>query len=63
MALHHTFDPDKIVPDSSRAVKRQNLFVVDCLFHEDKGLLSCSKNNEAVKKLAVWLHDVVCSII
>lgn len=63
VVLHHTFDPDTTVPDSSTAVKRQNLIVVDCLFHEDKGLLTCSKNTEAVKKVAGWLYDVVRSII
>lgn len=65
--LHHTFDPESIIPDSSRAVNRENqenpenLLVVDCLFHEDKGLLHCPKNDEAVKKVADWLKDVVWS--
>lgn len=65
VVLHHTYDPKSIVPDSGRAVSRENEenpenpLVVDCLFHEDKGLLLCQKNNEAVKKVADWLHSVV----
>ncbi|XP_055055852.2 uncharacterized protein [Misgurnus anguillicaudatus] len=49
--LHHTFDPEKTVPDSSRCVNRENTLTVDLLFHEDKGLLDCMKNNEALGKI------------
>ncbi|KAL7834411.1 hypothetical protein SRHO_G00286580 [Serrasalmus rhombeus] len=38
-----TFDPELIVPDSSRSVNREETLTVDCLFHEDKGLLQCMK--------------------
>lgn len=68
MVLHHTFDLECSVSDSSRAVSKDNaenpgkLFVVDCLFSEDKGLLQCHKNDEAVKKVADWLKVVVRSI-
>ncbi|MCJ8748838.1 hypothetical protein PDJAM_G00169350 [Pangasius djambal] len=58
VVLHHTFDPETIVLDSSRAVNRDKTITVDCLFHEDKGLHRCRKNDEAVKKVAAWLHDV-----
>ncbi|XP_058239022.1 uncharacterized protein LOC131348252 [Hemibagrus wyckioides] len=56
VVLHHTLNPELIVPDSSRSVKRQNTITVDCLFHEDQGLLTCSKNNEALSKVTNWLH-------
>ncbi|KAK2816560.1 hypothetical protein Q7C36_022831 [Tachysurus vachellii] len=46
--LHHTFDKDYVAPDSSRAVKRKNSLTVDCLFHEDQGLLHCTKNAESL---------------
>ncbi|KAL7838637.1 hypothetical protein AOLI_G00270410 [Acnodon oligacanthus] len=55
VVLHHTFDPDSTVPDSSRAVNREKTLTVDCLFHEDKGLLQCNKNGEALCKVADWL--------
>ncbi|XP_053474274.1 uncharacterized protein LOC128603683 isoform X2 [Ictalurus furcatus] len=47
VVLHHTFDPECVVPDSSRAVKRENTVTVDCLFHEDQGLLKCPKNDKS----------------
>ncbi|KAF5900305.1 uncharacterized protein DAT39_009999, partial [Clarias magur] len=49
IVLHHTFDPDYNAPSSSR-YERNNLILVDLLFHEDKGLLDCSKNDEAFSK-------------
>ncbi|KAM9441105.1 uncharacterized protein Hap1MRO34_026204 [Clarias gariepinus] len=55
VVLHHTIDQECIVPDSSRAVQRENMIAVDCVFHEDHGLYKCSKNKEAVKKVAKWL--------
>ncbi|KAF4113098.1 hypothetical protein G5714_005643 [Onychostoma macrolepis] len=51
MVLHHTFDTEKIVPDSSRFIIRRNTLTVDCLFHEDKGLLKCKMNEEALTKV------------
>lgn len=56
VVLHHTFDPELIVPDSSRSVKRANTITVDCLFHEDQGLLTCSKNHEAEFKVINWIE-------
>ncbi|XP_076866873.1 uncharacterized protein LOC143518319 [Brachyhypopomus gauderio] len=51
VVLHHTFDPDSTVPDSSRSVTRKNTTTVDCLFHEYRGLLKCPKNEDTVKKI------------
>ncbi|XP_076856511.1 uncharacterized protein LOC143510735 [Brachyhypopomus gauderio] len=46
VALHHTFDPYFIAPNSSAHVRsRPNVFAVDCLFHEDLGLLTCPHND------------------
>ncbi|XP_060768695.1 uncharacterized protein LOC132875719 isoform X3 [Neoarius graeffei] len=51
VVLHHTFDRECVVPDSSRAVKRKNSITVDCLFHEDQGLLQCQRNNESLARI------------
>ncbi|KAM9441432.1 uncharacterized protein Hap1MRO34_026440 [Clarias gariepinus] len=56
VVLHHTFDKESVVPDSSRAVNRKKTITVDCLFHEDEGLLKCQKNDDAVNKVAKWIH-------
>ncbi|XP_047665372.1 coiled-coil domain-containing protein 18-like isoform X5 [Tachysurus fulvidraco] len=58
VVLHHTSDRELITPDSSRTVTREKTFVVDCLFSEDEGLLSCPMNDEAIKKVAEWLRFV-----
>ncbi|KAF5894922.1 verrucotoxin subunit beta-like isoform X9, partial [Clarias magur] len=54
--LHHTFDPDYTTPRSSR-YEKNNLMMVDFLFHEDSGLLDCSKNNEAISKTERYLKN------
>ncbi|XP_071269554.1 uncharacterized protein [Salvelinus alpinus] len=52
VVLHHTFDPDYTVPDSSRLVTREDVILtVDCLFHESNGLLKCLRNEEAIRKI------------
>ncbi|KAK1787521.1 hypothetical protein P4O66_016022 [Electrophorus voltai] len=56
VVLHHTFDPDCTVPDSSRWVSRENMITVDCLFHEDQGLLQCQRNNEALSRVTKHLE-------
>lgn len=62
--LHHTFDKDYVAPDSSRAVKRQNSLTVDCLFHEDQGLLQCTKNAESLAKiLSIIKPEVVVKLL
>ncbi|XP_073670953.1 uncharacterized protein [Paramisgurnus dabryanus] len=55
VVLHHTFDPEKTVPDSSRCVNRTDILTVDCLFYEDTGLLECQKNHDAMKNVFDWL--------
>ncbi|KAK3509859.1 hypothetical protein QTP70_015971 [Hemibagrus guttatus] len=47
--LHHTFNPDAVVPDVRSYVDRKDVFVVDCLFHEDQGLLRCPRNDDAIR--------------
>ncbi|XP_071248373.1 uncharacterized protein [Salvelinus alpinus] len=54
VVLHHTFNPDCTVPDSSRLVTRDDILTVDCLFHENQGLLDCPRNKEAVR--TIWSH-------
>ncbi|KAM9396941.1 uncharacterized protein ACWYII_032483 [Salvelinus alpinus] len=53
VVLHHTFNPDYTVPDSSRLVTRSDVILtVDCLFHESqRGLLNCPHNDAAVKQI------------
>ncbi|XP_071001709.1 uncharacterized protein [Oncorhynchus clarkii lewisi] len=52
VVLHHTFNPDYTVPDSSRLVTRGDVkLTVDCLFHENQGLLECPRNEEAILKI------------
>ncbi|KAK3527061.1 hypothetical protein QTP86_008642 [Hemibagrus guttatus] len=51
VVLHHTFDTDCVLPESTRAVKRNNSIAVDCLFHEDLGLLQSPKNFESLRKI------------
>ncbi|KAK9974550.1 hypothetical protein ABG768_022638 [Culter alburnus] len=49
VVLHHTFEPEKMVPDSSH-VTRMNTLTVDCLFSEDK-FLDCVRNREALDRI------------
>ncbi|XP_036439908.1 uncharacterized protein LOC118817377 [Colossoma macropomum] len=49
VVLHHTFDPNFVAPDSGLTVNRSDVFTVDCLFHEDKGLLRCERNDRTLK--------------
>ncbi|KAA0717279.1 hypothetical protein E1301_Tti022838 [Triplophysa tibetana] len=57
VVLHHTFDNEKVVPDSNNAVNRDNTLAVDCLFNEDVGLLNCLKNEEAYEEIAKYLKS------
>ncbi|XP_062845240.1 uncharacterized protein LOC134303696 [Trichomycterus rosablanca] len=59
VVLHHTFDPTFPAPDSSRAVKRENVIAVDCLFHEDQGLLPCPKNDESLKQVINYIKPLI----
>ncbi|XP_060767137.1 uncharacterized protein LOC132874759 isoform X2 [Neoarius graeffei] len=51
VSLHHTFNPDYIAPDSRLIVNRSDVFAVDCLYHEDAGLLQSQHNDEALKRV------------
>ncbi|XP_066514388.1 uncharacterized protein [Hoplias malabaricus] len=55
VVLHHTFDPGFITAESSLIVNRENVFTVDCVFHEDKGLLICQRNDEALRAVTDYL--------
>ncbi|XP_016142230.1 uncharacterized protein [Sinocyclocheilus grahami] len=55
VVLHHTFDPNAVVSNSSTFVKRDNTLTVDCLFYEDKGLLKCKRNDKAFEDAIQWL--------
>ncbi|KAF4090894.1 hypothetical protein AMELA_G00030790 [Ameiurus melas] len=54
VVLHHTFNLDCVVPESRRNISRSNVLAVDCLFHEDQGLLTCPRNTEALKATAKY---------
>ncbi|XP_029597189.1 uncharacterized protein LOC115179668 [Salmo trutta] len=58
VVLHHTFNPDSTVPDSSRLVTRSDVILtVDCLFHENqRGLLDCPHNDAAVSRVLKRLN-------
>ncbi|MCJ8747208.1 hypothetical protein PDJAM_G00150680, partial [Pangasius djambal] len=49
--LHHTFDETYIPPDSRWTVRREGVFPVDVLFHEDVGLLRGLHNDIALKSI------------
>ncbi|KAI5089493.1 hypothetical protein C0J45_20901 [Silurus meridionalis] len=51
VVLHHTFDPECVVSDSSRTAKRENMITYDCLFHEDRGLLQCKRNADVINNI------------
>ncbi|KAL7833379.1 hypothetical protein AOLI_G00283390 [Acnodon oligacanthus] len=55
VVLHHTFDPYFVAPDSRLSVDRNDIFVVDGLFHEDQGLLRCERNDQALKEVTDYL--------
>uniref|UniRef100_A0A9J7YS58 Uncharacterized protein n=1 Tax=Cyprinus carpio carpio TaxID=630221 RepID=A0A9J7YS58_CYPCA len=63
VVFHLTFDPDKIVPDSSIYVIRRNTLTVDCLFSEDKGLLTCDMNEKALAKIVQCFKYQVLSYL
>ncbi|KAM9440546.1 verrucotoxin subunit beta-like [Clarias gariepinus] len=59
VVFHHAFDPPAVVPDSSRAVSRGNIITVDCLFHEDQGLLQCQKNEDSLTRIVTHIKSQV----
>ncbi|KAM9441265.1 uncharacterized protein Hap1MRO34_026331 [Clarias gariepinus] len=60
VALHRTFDPECVVPDSSRSLNRENTITVDCLFYEDQGLLHCRKNQESFTRIINYIKAQIC---
>ncbi|XP_027140464.1 uncharacterized protein LOC104937737 isoform X3 [Larimichthys crocea] len=47
VVMHHTFDPDRVIAESRRLVKNQNVkLTVDCLIYEGE-LLKCHRNDTA----------------
>ncbi|XP_076841354.1 uncharacterized protein LOC143485706 [Brachyhypopomus gauderio] len=55
IVFHHTFDEYYMAPDSRLCVRsRSDVFAVDCLHHEDQGLLRCLRNDDAL--MAVKHH-------
>ncbi|KAJ7984550.1 hypothetical protein DPEC_G00355960 [Dallia pectoralis] len=59
VVLHPTYDPDSTVPDCKRLVTREDvLLIVDCLFHDSKGLLDCPRNKESVKEIKNKLKEL-----
>ncbi|KAI1897557.1 hypothetical protein AGOR_G00084490 [Albula goreensis] len=49
VAMHHTHNPESIVPENGRYKNSKTQHIVHCLFHENEGLLKCSVTNEAVE--------------
>ncbi|XP_076841379.1 uncharacterized protein LOC143485728 [Brachyhypopomus gauderio] len=59
VTLHHTFDEYYVAPDSRLCVRnRSDVFAVDCLHHEDQGLLRCLRNDEALRAVKQHLRDL-----
>ncbi|KAA0721842.1 hypothetical protein E1301_Tti017139 [Triplophysa tibetana] len=56
VVFHHTFDPEKIIPDSNLAFNRERMLAVDCLFYGTE-ILRCQKNNDAVDQMAEYLRS------
>ncbi|XP_072527804.1 uncharacterized protein [Salminus brasiliensis] len=56
VVLHHTFDQYFMAPDSRHSVNRSDVFTVDCLFHEDQGLLRCQRNDKALKETKEYIE-------
>ncbi|KAA0717248.1 hypothetical protein E1301_Tti017317 [Triplophysa tibetana] len=57
IVLHHTFDPEISVSDSSKFDDSNVDLTVDCLFHEDQGLLKCERNSKATRKVKRFLKQ------
>ncbi|KAK2887778.1 hypothetical protein Q8A67_016006 [Cirrhinus molitorella] len=57
VVLHHTFDSEKTIPESSKYAKMTNLLKVDCLFNEDVGLLKCQRNSDSTDKAVNWIKE------
>lgn len=56
MVLHHTFDPDYVVPNTQRFVEVARMITADLLFNEEAGLLFCSRNEDSIRKAGDFLR-------
>ncbi|NP_001119947.1 uncharacterized protein isoform X1 [Danio rerio] len=56
--LYPTIDPEKTIPDSNNAIKKENTYLVDFLFNEDEGFMNCQKNKDAINKLARYIKSM-----
>ncbi|KAM9424081.1 uncharacterized protein KZ484_003330 isoform 2-T2 [Pholidichthys leucotaenia] len=55
VAMHHTFDTNHVVPDKQMD-NHPDVLIVNCLFFDNKGLLSCKCNKESRKKVCKKLE-------
>ncbi|XP_017314776.1 uncharacterized protein LOC108259636 isoform X2 [Ictalurus punctatus] len=55
VVFHHTFDVNYVAPDSKLSVKKDGVFAVDILFHEDDGLLNGLHNDKMLKSTTDYL--------
>lgn len=60
VAMHHTFDKDYTLPSHREQSYDGVILLVDCLFFENKGLLSCPRNKKAVKTVR---KEVITSFV
>ncbi|KAJ4940811.1 hypothetical protein JOQ06_027103 [Pogonophryne albipinna] len=49
VVMHHTFNKDQILPPHRDLGSRALALHVDCLFHEQMGILKCPCNDNAIK--------------
>ncbi|PWA21974.1 hypothetical protein CCH79_00015584 [Gambusia affinis] len=57
VAMHHTYDPNYILPDKRSFDNTAVKLLVEFLFFEKKGLLKCLRNSKAKK--AIWKEMAV----
>ncbi|KAM9494349.1 uncharacterized protein Hap1MRO34_004285 [Clarias gariepinus] len=58
VALHFTFDENYVAPESRWNVNRDDVLAVDVLCYEDKGLLRCLRNDQALKTVTDHLISI-----
>ncbi|XP_069054257.1 GTPase IMAP family member 1-like [Lepisosteus oculatus] len=60
VVMHHTYNPEAVVAESSRLVTRRHTVTVDCLFHETVGglLCNCPINERAVGSVRDMLRGL-----
>ncbi|XP_056314278.1 uncharacterized protein LOC130229478 isoform X2 [Danio aesculapii] len=55
--LYLTNEPEKTIPDTNNAIKKENTYFVDFLFNEDEGFMNCQKNKDAINRLAWYIKS------